>query len=250
MATFGALKRNLRRNITPYNETEGADIGGFASRIISYLLAILFALSVIFITMPTAANIIFRVPDLYSFDLSRTGILKEASLDVKTSKVGGVISDYMMHKTDDFQLTAKFQGRAKPVFTIGDGAAMQKLRRVLDGTVPAVPAGLAVFLIAFICLYKMQRFKYLRRAFGAAWVIYVLTLIGLAVALYYGDVKMQIWHDILGIRLSGTDMLPGLFGSGYFLSAYISVTVISLVIMIVCGSVTFALTRNKDRMFD
>jgi hypothetical protein len=250
MATYGALKRNLKRSIRPYNETKSPNIGGFASRVIALILAILFALSMVAISIPTASNIIFRVPDLYSFDLARTGVLKEASLDVKADKVGDVFADYMMHKTDDFQLTATFQGRKKPVFTVGDGAAIQKLRRELDTTLPAVPAGLIVFLIAFIYLYKMGRFRTLRRAYGSAWIIYILSMGGLAFALYYGNVGKQIWRDVLGIKLSRSDMLPSLFDSSYFISAYVAVAVISLVLMIVGSSITFALTRNKERMFD
>jgi hypothetical protein len=255
MATYRALKRNLRRNITPYNEAE-ADIKGPASFVIAHLLAILLAFSVTFVSIPAATNLILRVPDLYSFDLSRTGVLKEAGLevrvkgkDVAASTVGSLISGYMLHKTDDFQLTATFQGRKKPVFTVGDGAAIQKLRRELDSTLPAAPAGLAVFLIAFIYLFRAGRYTLLRRSYGAAWIIYLLSLCGLAFVLYYGDVGTQVWRDTLGIGLGRSDTLTSLFDNSFFLSAYIVVTVLSLVIMIIGGSVTFALTKNRYRLF-
>jgi hypothetical protein len=248
MATFGTLKRNLKRNIHPYNEVS-VDVPGLTTRLVSFFLAFLLAVAVPVMAITAAANLTLRIPDLYSFDLTRTESLMRANLTVENGDVSTLISDYMMHKVDAFQMTAEYQGRQQPVFSIGDGAAMQKLRRQLDRTLPAPPIGLLLLAAGILVLCRLQRFRLLRRAYLASWVLYLILLGLLAFELYYGNAKTQVWEDVLGIRPGTADILPTLFGNGFFLSAFIVVSAVSLVVMVVGNSITFALTRNRQKMF-
>jgi len=248
MATYRSLRRNLRRNITPYNDAK-MEMPSFVNRLVSFLLALILAISTPVIIIPAAANFIFRIPDLYNFDLNRTAKLKEAEINLKPNQIGSHISSYMRGKTDKFDLTSKSEEITKQVFNANDAANMRSLRDFLDSTTKWPIIALVVFLALFFVLFKMERYRYIRTAYTIGWI---LTLIGIGLATYaYFDktVRNQIWKDYLGIEMGKNDGLSILFGDELFLFGIIGSSAIALVIMIIMGSATFALTKGRQRMF-
>jgi hypothetical protein len=208
----------------------------------------------------SVANVVFRVPDLYSFDMGRTVVADDIELKVAVVKndietnitntaVGEMISDYMLHKTDYFQLRAEYQGREKPVFSINDGMNMSRYRTLLDRCLAAAVLCLIAVVCIFIFLYRTGAKRALRNGYRVAVVVYLLMCAGMSEFVRAGGaVRDFVFHVLLNVRPQNGDVLPLLFGQGYRLGAWIAIIVISLVLMIVGNSVVRIFTK-EHKMF-
>jgi hypothetical protein len=247
MARYGTIKRNLRRNIKPWSEDEAAksrDSLETAARAVAVFLAL--ALAGAFV--PLAVNLIFRIPDLYSFDLSRTDALADMGVKAKEDKVADAISSFMRRKTDSLQVEAESGEKKVPLFTANDGAVMLTLRSFLDNICVIGFTALALFIVLSAMLVRWNRPRELRRGFTGGFVIYGALVCFTAIAMTLGGPVARIWPDTIGARFAPSDTLPALFHLGFFLMAWIAVTVITLVIMLVLLSVVSKLTKH-ERMF-
>ncbi|MDR2156703.1 MAG: hypothetical protein LBO81_02845, partial [Clostridiales Family XIII bacterium] len=128
------VKRNIRKHIRKYDAAD-SNAAKTARSVLGVALAAVFALTVPISAIFFAANLVFRLPDLYNFDISRTVVAEDIELKTKTDAIGDLISDYMFHRTDYFQLRAEYQGREKPVFSINDGMNIGRYRTLLDHTI-------------------------------------------------------------------------------------------------------------------
>jgi len=249
MATYRTLKRNISRNIRPYYNEASITMPGFVWRLVAFILAAIFAFSVPVFALSASANLIFRIPDVYSFDLSRSNILKDKNLSVKPGDVGGHINSYMLHKTDDFSLTAESKGKKLELFSQKDRDTMMSLRAFLDRTIPFGVTGLGLMIFCFVILFFMERNIHIRRSFNIGFCISLLSLGFFAFAIIYDPVRESVWKDHLGVTLGSTDKLPLLFGDGFFITCLIAGSAISIVILLSLASAVFAMTRNREKMF-
>jgi hypothetical protein len=256
MARHGTLRRNLRRNIKPWSEDDAArSRGGRAAA--AKALAVFIALSLSGAFIPLAINIVFRVPDFYSFNLDQTQAVAETGLNTKNDKIADAISSFMRHKTDEFQLNADVgegegvggsESDPVPLFTAGDGAVMKTLRSFLDNILVIGFTSLAVFVALCAMLTRWRRPRELRRGFIGGFVLYGAAICFTAAVIVFDPPAKRLWTDVIGARFTPEDTMPKLFGGGFFLVSWIAVTVITLVIMLILLSVMNKLTKS-DMMF-
>jgi hypothetical protein len=279
MARYGTLKRNIKRNIKPWSADEPAKSRSdivVASKVFAVFLAL--ALAGAFV-LP-AARAIFSIPDLYSFDLGRTqsiektGIATEkAEADAIGDRIADMISSFMMHKTDNFQAEtgmgnedgedgspegaespesaedAEGLENPVPIFTANDGAVMTTLRSFLDNIFIIGLTSLGVFIALCILLVRWDRPRELRRGFTGGFVLYGVLICIFAVSVVFKwPFVMTIWTEVIGARFTPGDAMLQLFHDGFFLSAWIAVTVATLVIMLVLTSIISRLAAH-ERMF-
>ncbi|MDR3226031.1 MAG: hypothetical protein LBT52_07085 [Clostridiales Family XIII bacterium] len=76
MARYGILKRNIRQNIKSWDKAEPTP-PHTARATTSKIIAVFLALSLAGSFVPLVANVIFRIPDLYQFDLGRTQLIAQ-----------------------------------------------------------------------------------------------------------------------------------------------------------------------------
>jgi len=248
LATYSSLRRNLKRNLTPYNETK-MEMPSFVNRFVAFVLAVILTVSVPVLIIPTAANFIFRIPDLYTFDMNRTANLKEAEISLKPNQIGSFISLFMRGKADDFDLIDKTEESQKHIFSDNDAIAISSLRDFLDRTVPLPIIAIILFAGLFFTLFRMERYRHIRIAYTIGWILTVIG-IGFAFFVYFNkSIRNQFWKDYLEIELGKKDGLSIIFGDELFLFGLIACSAIALVMIIIMGSVTFALTKGRERMF-
>jgi hypothetical protein len=185
------------------------------------------------------------MPDLYNFDVSRTVVAADIELKVGSEAIGDLISDYMFHKTDYFQLRAEYQGREKPVFSINDGMNMSRYRQLLDRSVLAFGLCLAIGVAVFAGLCAAGRRRALRNGCRVGLALCVPALGGLAELAHNDDVRDTVLRVLFNIRTQSGDVLTQLFGEGYRLEALIAVTVISAVIAIITHSIVRVFTKER-----
>ncbi|MDR0851872.1 MAG: DUF1461 domain-containing protein [Clostridiales Family XIII bacterium] len=240
--------RALNKDIKRYRRYNLAASGAVVS-FLCKLMAVLFAVLTPLIALSFAGNVIFRIPDLYSFDLERTLVAEDINLNAQSGEIASLLSDYMMHKRDDFQIRTEYQGIEKPVFTLNDGLAVGRYRAFLDTTFAAFCVMFPLFIAFFILLYHLGRKRYLRRAYWGGIALFFVLLLGMAELVRSAALRFMLLHDVLKVNFGIGDVLPQLFGDGYRLEVFIAVFVISVILIIVGNSVTRILTRD-ERLFD
>jgi hypothetical protein len=247
MARYGILKRNIRRNIRPWSEDEVARAKG-ARAVMAKVVAVFMALSLASAFAPLAANVVFRIPDLYEFDLSRTHVTADIGVDVNGEKVSAAVSQFMRHKSDALAYGVVIDDVETPLFTPHDAVVMGGLRSFLDNILVIGLTCLATFFALYLMLIRMNRPRELRHGFAAGFVLYVALTGFTAAVIVMGGRLMWLWTDVVGGDFTPADMMPRLFRGGFFLTSWAVVTAITLVVMLVLASVTRRLSR-RDKMF-
>lgn len=214
-------------------------------RLFSKFLAVLLALILPFIGLVATSNLVFRIPDLYNFDLSRSMSSDEINLKLAGGEVGRLISSYMLHKTDYFQIRANFQGREKPVFSVNDGMTAGRYRSVLDKSFVILCVMLPLFLACCIFLYRFENRRLLRRSYQAGCVFFVLICALLFWGVQNEGARVAVLRGLINIRETTADILPELFGDGFRLTALAAIIVLSLVIIGTGHSVIRSLTKEE-----
>jgi hypothetical protein len=247
MARYGTLKKNIRRNLRAWGEpvpTVGRDSRAIPGRIVAVFLA----LSLAGALLPIAANIVFRIPDLYEFDLGRTRAIAETGMEIKDAKVADAISSFLRHRTDSFQAEGVLERHSALLFTRHDSSVMHKLRSFLDNILVIGITSLALCCALYFILVRWGSMRSLRRGFLAGSALYAGLLAAVTLTILFGGPLMRVWRGVIGGDFAADDMMPQIFHKGLFLTAWAAVGLVTLVIMFVLLSVTSRLTR-VERMF-
>jgi hypothetical protein len=240
-----SVKRNIKKNILRYDKTS-LDAVGMADLIVCRVLIVLFAVLLPFFAIFASVNVAVRIPDVYSFDLSRTMIISESKINAEDSEISGLISHYMMHKTDRFQLSQKdkFSEAETPIFSPDDAINLSKYRKAADLLVYIAIAAFVICVLAFAYLMITKRKRSLRRGLFAGLIVYIGSLIGIVLSLYDKATRTSIMYDVLGISYSKHDVLPKFFGAGLRTEMLIVSGVISLLIILVVYYLVMHFTKG------
>jgi hypothetical protein len=256
MARHGTVRRNLRRNIRSWSEEEATRFRGDRATA-AKVIAVFVALSLAGAFIPLAVNLVFRIPDLYSFDLGRTQALADTGANVTADKVADAVSSFMRHKTDQLQVTADpvkdpatgevmaEEGDPITLFTAGDGAVMKTLRSFLDNILVIGLTSLVLFVALCAMLTRWRRPRELKRGFIGGFVLYGAVICFTALTIVFDLPAKAKAVEVMGARFAQEDAMPKLFHDGFFFTSWIAVTVITLVIMLLLLSVMSRLTKSE-----
>jgi len=243
MARYGTLKKNIRHNIEAWDKAEPAPPHA-ARAVVAKAVAVFLALSLAGSLVPLVTNIVFRIPDLYQFDLGRTKLVAEADVDIKEEKVADAISSYMRHKTDSFQVEGGAAGHSVLFFTANDSAVMKTLRSFLDNILVIGFTSFALFVALYIILVRWNRPRDLKRGFTGGVIIYGAIVCVTALGIVLKGPLMKIWKDVIGVGFTPEDRMPQIFQSGFFLLTWAAITFITLVVILILFSLTHRMTRD------
>ncbi|MDR2162806.1 MAG: hypothetical protein LBO70_02520 [Clostridiales Family XIII bacterium] len=245
MARYGTLRRNLRRNIKPWVEDDAVKFRDERA-LFAKVLAVFVVLSLSGAFVPLVANLVFRIPDLYSFDLGRTQAVEDIGVKVNNGDVADAISSFMRHRTDSLRINAESDSGKVPLFTGNDRTVMMTLRSFLDNTLAIGFTLLALFLALCFMLVRWNRPRELRLGFMGGLAAYVAVICFPVLVIVFGGPPMWIWKEVIGAAFVPGDMMPELFHRGFFLTSWIAVTAVTLAIIIVLLSVVRRLTRHES----
>jgi hypothetical protein len=240
-----SVKRNIKKNIVRYDKASINASSGI-DRVISRVLIILFAVFLPFFAIFTSVNAAVRIPDVYSFDLSRTMAVSDLKINVEDSQISDLMSHYMMHKTDHFQLSQKdkLSDAETPIFSPDDAINLSKYRNAADILLYIAITAMIICTLSFIYLMRTKRKRSLRRSLFAGLIIYIGSMIGFTLSLFDKGTRAVVTKEILGVNYSKYDLLPKLFDEGLRIEMLIVSGVISLLIIIVSYYVVMRFTRG------
>ena len=208
----------------------------------------LLSITIVLTAILSAENLITRFPDIYVYEFNKTQVMDQIELVYDEQKLGDLISNYLFGKTDEFQITAEYQGRELEVFSNLDQISMDKLKDVLN---LHLLIALAAFISSVGMVYIMIRRGWkihVRRAYNIALGIFALFWVAMGIGYLTGFFTKMINHYIsLGIN-DNERVLGNLISNG-FLGDWIGFTFIaSAVFIIVIRLVIWKFTKER-RMF-
>jgi hypothetical protein len=141
------------------------------------IVFIIIAIGIPAVTILSALNIVFRMPDLYAFEFTRIQIADEVDLGIRDDELGRFFADFMQGKEDDFDLFTEYRDREQSVFGAVEQSNMENARKLLNLTLFYL--GAAAFLILFCGshLSGKKKKRELRTAFKTGIFVQTVALL-------------------------------------------------------------------------
>lgn len=195
-----------------------------------------------------AANIVYRMPDLYVYEFNKNQIADEISLGIKDDELGQFFSDFMSGKEKDFDLFAEYRDREQSVFGTVEQINMENARKLLDRTLYILICAAALAL-ASTGVYLLKKKKYeLRTAYKGGIIAYSVLIILILITFSFGQVKSFLNRSVFPNHFGADDVLPQMLTEKFAQMSLIAIAVVSLVILIILVSAVWRVTKPR-RMF-
>lgn len=249
MANTWSTQRNINKNLKSFS-SPGREIFAKPFPGLTKVLAILIAIFIPLTSILLASNIVFRVPDLYNFEINRTGSLEEEDISlIEDDTIGDTIFSYMFHKTSVFQILYEYRGDEHPLFTANDWEAMEKYRSFLDLTFIILIVIFIISIGGFIFMIATKWVRRLRKAYNFAILVYLAILLG-SIAIFTNKSAFgKLINNMLGVSLGKEDGLARIFSADLVSTSGLAIIGISLLVMLLGNSIIRYLTKDY-RMFD
>lgn len=190
-----------------------------------------------------ADNLVFRLPDMYNYHMLNTEILNEKMISASEGDVAQMISGYMTHRTDEFQMKEDLAYLPDNLFTQADAKMAARMRQALDIKGMLAFAAMAVSAACVAALLKLKERDLILRAFYYSLPVYVVFGIINGAGLLQGGLRAGI-YGILPAADEGADLLPVILDGGFFGLSVLAGGGISLVLL---GLVYYAVYMISGR---
>lgn len=212
------------------------------------ILLVIIAVCIPAVSILGALNIVFRMPDLYSFEFNRNQIAGQIDLGITDDELGQFFSDFMMEKKDDFDLFTEYRDREQAVFGTVEQINMEHARKQLNLTV-YVLGGVGILSVLSYLILLIKRKKYeLRIAFKGGIFVFTITLVLFYILLYIDQTRVFLYRQIFIDPFGADDVLPLMLTKQFAQMSLAAISAVSLVILLILASVTWRLTKPR-RMF-
>ena len=217
-------------------------------KVIYRVLLIVIAVCVPVVSLLSALNIVFRLPDLYIYQFNNNQITSQVDLGITDEELGRFFSDFMKGEKDEFDLFTEYRDREQAVFGTSEKINMENARKLLNHSL-YILGGAALLLIISYGVFLAGKKKYeLRGAYKAGILVFIILILLFYSLLYFEQARSGLF-DLIFINSFGADDVLPLMLTGQF--EVIALTVIStagLVLLVILASVTWRLTKPR-RMF-
>lgn len=204
----------------------------------------------LFITIPlfvimTVDNTLLRLPDLYEYHFLSSEILDERMVAAGEDDVSQLMSDFLLHKTDQFQMKEDLEYMPAEVFTKADGAMISELRSLLDtqAIIGALMLILTIVLIVFLIRQKER--DLLLKTFYYSLPIFVIMKTIEITLMMFGSLRNRVF-GIPTIETAGAeDLIPALLDNSFFRALAIAESLLCLVVLGIIYYVIFNIAGHK-----
>jgi len=193
------------------------------------ILAPILIVAIPVLVMMAASNTLMRLPDVYKYHLLSSEVLSERMISADETDVSKLISNYMVHKTDTFQMKENLDYMPDNLFTKADGDIMFGIRRMTD---LQLVLGLAMMVLAaavIVYLVRKREKDILLRDFYLCLPVYAFLQIANAVILLFSPIRNRVF-GIVADKGDG-NLLPAILDGSYFRLLVLTELVLSLVFL-------------------
>jgi len=212
------------------------------------ILLVVIAVCIPAVSILSAFNIVFRMPDLYRYEFNRYQVASQVDLGITDDELGQFFSDFMMEKKDDFDLFTEYRDREQAVFGTVEQINMENARKQLNFTLYILGgAGFFSVLSYLILLIKKKKYE-LRVAFKGGIFVFTITLVVFYLLLYIDQTRTFLYRYIFIDPFGADDVLPLMLTKQFSQMGMVATSAVSLIILLILASVTWRLTKPR-RMF-
>lgn len=212
------------------------------------ILLVIIAVCIPAVSILGALNIVFRMPDLYSFEFNRNQIAGQIDLGITDDELGQFFSDFMMEKKDDFDLFTEYRDREQAVFGTVEQINMEHARKQLNLTVYVLGGAVILSVLSYLILLIKKKKYELRIAFKGGIFVFTITLVLFYILLYIDQTRVFLYRQIFIDPFGADDVLPLMLTKQFAQMSLAAISAVSLVILLILASVTWRLTKPR-RMF-
>lgn len=212
------------------------------------IIFIIIAVCIPAVTILSALNIVFRMPDLYAFEFIRNQVTNEVDLGISDNELGIFFSDFMRGKEDDFDLFTEYRDREQAVFGAVEQSNMENARKLLDLTLYILGGAAFLSVLSFIILLAKKKKRELRTAFKAGIFVQTAALAASHIIMNLEQQRVFFYDKIFANQFGADDVLPLMLTKQFAQISLAAASVISFIILAVMASVLWRLTKPR-RMF-
>lgn len=206
------------------------------------------AICIPIVSIFSACNIVFRLPDLYVYEFNSNEISNEIDLSIPDDELGQFFSDFMIGKEADFDLFTEYRDREQAVFGADEQINMENARKLLNDTLYIIGSAALLIIVSYwILILKKKKYE-LRLAFKGGIAVFTAMQVLFYAAFYFENTRTFFYRLIFINPFGADDVLP-LMLTGRFVSlSMLANSVVAMILMVIFASVTWRLTKPR-RMF-
>jgi hypothetical protein len=209
------------------------------------ILAPILLISIPLFVIMAVDNSLMRLPDVYKYHFLSSEILNERMVAASEDDVAQLMSDFLMHKTDKFQMKEDLEYMPADVFTKSDGAMIRGLRSMLD--VQAI-VGLGMLLLTVLMVIYIIRQKerdLLLQSFYYSLPVFALIKIIEITIMVFSPLRNRVFGIPSNNSAASEDLIPALLDNSFFRSLAIAESVLSLILLGVVYYIILNLSGRK-----
>ncbi|MBK5246566.1 MAG: hypothetical protein JJE49_04760 [Peptostreptococcaceae bacterium] len=214
-------------------------------KIVNLILTIILVISIPVSIICLANNLTTRMPDLYQYELKSTEILNDLAVEKNEDEMGQFFSDYMLGKTEKFQIEYQFGENTDNLFTSDEQKTMEKFKSSSNLILFAGLIALFFSLVSYFLIYKQNLKALLRRTFLKAAILFAAFVGAITLATCLSPLIKIQYAFLFDYEIKTFLVLPKLLPESFFIHSALTTVGISIIMMLIIGYFTWKITKSR-----
>lgn len=201
------------------------------------ILSAVFMIILPIVVVCLSTNVVLRMGSFYSFAFEKTGVVSEIPFSISQESLVNTFSDFMIHKTGEFQLVEETDYMPQKLFSEKDQWVMNNIRLILDILLLITIVLFVVGIIIFIHMLKEgEKALIYDRAKKGVVIFSVLAIMNFIICIIPGSLTAMI-RILFGGKFIPGDVLIQILETKVPMYFGIWQLVASIALMVVIGCV-------------
>ena len=192
-----------------------------------------------------ANNLTTRMPDLYQYEFKSTEILGDLSVAKNEDEMGQFFSEFMMGKTQKFQIEYQFGDNTDNLFSNNEQNTMGKFKSVNNAILLAGIVALILAITSYFLLYKQNLKILLRRTFSKTLILFATLISFITIGAFVSPLIGSEYAFLFNYKIKSFMALPKLLPKSFFIHSILATVAISIIIMLILWYFTWKITKPR-----
>lgn len=214
-------------------------------KIVNLILSIILIITIPVSIICLSNNLTTRMPDLYQYELKSTEVLADLSIDKSEDELGKLFSDYMLGKTDTFQIEYQFGDNTDKLFTNDEQKTMSRFRSMNNTIFFVGMDALLLLLISYFLLYKQNLKPLIRNTFVKAGIVYGVLVGAILIITLIAPLMNFQYEFLFNYEVKTFMVLPKLITRDFFVHLAYATVIIGTIVMGLGWYFTWKITKPR-----
>jgi len=214
-------------------------------KIVNLILSIILVISVPVSIICLTNNLTTRMPDLYQYELKSTEVLKDLSVEKNEDEMGQFLSEFMLGKTQKFQIEYQSGDNTDNLFTPEEQKTMEKYKSMSNAILFTGLVALFFSLVSYFLLYKQNLKILLRRTFSRAAILLAALIGTITLATFFSPLIKIQYAFLFDYEIKSFLALPKLLPKSFFVHSAVTTVGLSIIVMVILWYFTWKITKQR-----